>query len=459
NGLLDKATFMPVINKAWNYLSKTALQKSGEVGYVQPIGEKAIPGQVVNAKSTANFGVGAFLLAACEYVRYLEAPVQADRAYWSELAYKMAAPVLSNMAKGEFKKNMEVELSPSWGKRNARVVYLETFGRLMSGIAPWLSLPDDDTAEGKQRKQLREWALQSYANGVDPNSPDYLEWETASAQLMVDAAYLAESFLRGYDALWVPLDDVTKQRYIDAFVSLRRFDPPYTNWVLFSATMEAFLAKCGGPFDRYRISSAIRKVNEWYVGDGWFADGEHFAFDYYSSYVFHGMILETLDVMRKTPGYTLLNHNNLYNIALRRAQRYSMILERFISPEGTFPIFGRSATYRMAAMQPLAQMAWYERLPEGVSKAQVRCALTATLKRMFKSDATFNDGGFLTIGVAGHQPNMADPYTNNGSMYMTTLAFMPLGLPATDPFWTDAAQPWTSVKAWSGEPFPKDHVW
>lgn len=60
NGYLGKDTYMPVVEKAWSYLSKRALQKDGTVGYVQPIGEKAIPGQVINANSTANFGVGAF---------------------------------------------------------------------------------------------------------------------------------------------------------------------------------------------------------------------------------------------------------------------------------------------------------------------------------------------------------------------------------------------------------------
>ena len=72
NGYLPKKEFSPVIKKAWKYLTKTALQADGKVGYVQPIGEKAIPGQVVDANSQANFGVGAFLLAACEYVRYLD---------------------------------------------------------------------------------------------------------------------------------------------------------------------------------------------------------------------------------------------------------------------------------------------------------------------------------------------------------------------------------------------------
>lgn len=66
------------------------------------------------------------------------------------------------------------------------------------------------------RKQLREWALKSYAHAVDPKSKDYLLWRE-TAQTVVDAAYLAESFLRGYDALWVPLDTLTKQRYIEEF--------------------------------------------------------------------------------------------------------------------------------------------------------------------------------------------------------------------------------------------------
>lgn len=70
NGLLDKKTYLPTAEKGWEYLTSTALQPNGEIGFVQPIGEKAIPGQVVNKNSTANFGVGAFLLAVCEMYRF-----------------------------------------------------------------------------------------------------------------------------------------------------------------------------------------------------------------------------------------------------------------------------------------------------------------------------------------------------------------------------------------------------
>lgn len=97
-----------------------------------------------------------------------------DREYWVKLIYKIAYPVLSNLSKGQLRKNMPVEVSPVWDGRDKAVAYMEAFGRLMTGIAPWLALNDDLTDEGKQRKQLKELALQSFTNSVDTNNPDYL---------------------------------------------------------------------------------------------------------------------------------------------------------------------------------------------------------------------------------------------------------------------------------------------
>lgn len=382
-----------------------------------------------------------------------------DREIWCDVAYRMATPVLSNMSQGLLKQNMLVELSPTWDGRNKDVTYMECFGRLMAGLAPWLSLPDDDSAEGAQRKQLREWALKSYAQAVDPSAPDYLLWRQ-EGQTLVDAAYIAESFLRGYDALWLPLDSVTKQRYITEFTQLRRVDPPYSNWLLFSATVESFLRKAGAPCDNYRISSSLRKIEEWYVGDGWYSDGPHFAFDYYNSFVIHPMYIEALEVFTEAG-----KHKKIWNMpdcdyhkAIERAQRFGMILERMISPEGTLPVFGRSITYRTGSLQTLALISWRGWLPKELSNGQVRCGMTAVIKRMFGDNRNFNAGGFLTLGFNGSQPKISDYYTNNGSLYMASLALLPLGLPADSAFWTDAPQPWTSKKAWEGEDFPRDHA-
>ena len=386
--------------------------------------------------------------------RKTEAKPMSDREYWCKTAYDMAAPVLSLLSDGRLQSDMAVEVSPNWDGRNIKVAYLECFGRVMCGIAPWLALPDDETAEGAMRRQLREWALKGYANAVDPESPDYMLWRE-EGQTLVDAAFLAESFLRGYDALWVPLDDTTKARYIEEFSQLRRVDPPYNNWLLFYSTIESFLAKAGAPFDKFRVSTALHKIDEWYVGDGWYADGQEFAFDYYGSYVIHPMYLETMAAMIDA-GY---DYEDDYARALKRTQRFAMILERMISPEGTFPVFGRSSTYRISAMQPLGLIALYDKLPEGVSRGQVRAALTANLHRMFDYQKNYNEKGFLTIGFCGSQPEMSDSYTNNGSLYLASTGLLPLGLPADHPFWTCPAEPWTQCKAWNGQSFPKDHRW
>ena len=384
--------------------------------------------------------------------------VKTDRELWTEVLYQMAAPVLSSMSEGKLQDEMLVELSPTWDGRDKRVTYMECFGRLMAGLAPWLSLPDDDTAEGGQRRRFGDGALKSYAQAVDPQSKDYLLWRK-EGQPLVDAAYVAESFLRGYDALWMPLDEQTKQRYIAEFQQLRRVDPPYTNWLLFSSTIECFLKKAGAQTDYYRITSALRKVDEWYVGDGWYSDGRNSALVYSNSFVIHPMYVECMEVMTDGGKKKIWNvAGGSFPKAVKRMQRFGMILERFISPEGTFPVFGRSITYRTGVLQPLALLAWRGWLPEELPAGQVRAAMTAVIQRMFGDKRNFNEKGFLVLGFNGRQPNISDWYTNNGSLYLASLAFLPLGLPADHPFWTDAPLPWTSKKAWEGEDFPKDHA-
>ncbi len=378
-----------------------------------------------------------------------------DREYWCNLMYRIAAPVLSNMSEGKLRQEMLIEVSPRWDGRDKGVTFMETFGRLMAGLAPWLSLPDDNTTEGLQRKQLRQWALKSYSHAVDPDSPDYLLWRK-EGQPLVDAAYIANSFLRAFDQLWMPLDEVTKQRYINEFKQLRRVNPPYSNWLLFSAMVETFLFKVDANPDMYRIASALRKIEEWYVGDSWYSDGPEFAFDYYNSYVIQPMYVECQDIIAQK-----LNNWQFplerYEKSVKRMQRHGVILERFISPEGTFPVFGRSITYRSGVFQPLALLVLRGELPEELTNGQVRAGMTSVLKRMFANPGNFNEKGFLTIGFTTSQPDISDYYTNNGSMYLASLAFLPLGLPTDHPFWTDEPQPWTSKKAWEGMDFPKDH--
>ncbi|MET0265119.1 MAG: DUF2264 domain-containing protein [Duganella sp.] len=379
------------------------------------------------------------------------------RAELAALAQKMSDPVLSNMAAGTLKKNFELEVSPTWDGRDKNVAYLECFGRLIAGIAPWLALPDDGTPEGRTRKRLQQLALQCYANAVDPNHPDYLLWQ-GHGQALVDSAYFTNALLRAPKALWEPLDATTKQRIIAVIKSLRSIEPPYINWMLFAAMNEAWLMSIGEAFDPLRMNVAIRKINEWYVGDGWIKDGEAFHFDYYGSFVMHPMLVEILDVLDDKKGpFWNGKPPELRAQAVKRMQRYSEHLERFIGSDGSFPPIGRSLTYRTAAFQPLALLALRKQLPASLPEGQVRAALQAVHQAVWKAPGNFNQGGYLTIGFVGHQPELGDWYSNNGSMYIASASLLPLGLPATDSYWSAPAQDWTQKKAFAGARFPKDY--
>ncbi|MDF2190372.1 DUF2264 domain-containing protein [Paraflavitalea sp. CAU 1676] len=375
-----------------------------------------------------------------------------DRAYWSELLYKMASPVILNLANGTLKKNMPVEKSPTYALNADKVTYLEAVGRTMAGVAPWLALPDDETKEGQQRATLRKALLKGIANGVDPSNPDYLNFRSEN-QPIVDAAYIAQAFLRAPKALWEPLDAVTKQRVIEEFKTLRTRTGAYNNWLLFAGINEVFLLSVGEQPDPARIEIAKRKILEWYEGDGFYSDGPSFSLDYYNSYVIHPMLVDFFKVLVDNKRAK----EEEYELALKRMVRYAEFLERFIAPDGSYPAFGRSVTYRTAAFQALAQSALMDKLPEGVVPAQVRCGLTAVMHRMFDQCNNFDANGWLVLGFCGHQPMIADYYTSTGSLYMATLGFLPLGLPATHAFWTEAPADWTSKKAWSSQPFKKDY--
>lgn len=379
-----------------------------------------------------------------------------ERAYWTSLLQRIAQPVLQHMAAGTLKKNMPYEKGNGYSAKNETngVTYLEAFGRTLSGVAPWLALPDDDTAEGRVRKQLKEYACKGLANAVDPASPDYLQFRT-TGQPLVDGAFLCLGLLRAPAALWHPLDAATKQRLLTELKELRKTTPPNNNWVLFAATVEVFLNYAGEQWNETTITNAIQKIQGWYVGDGWYSDGPHFALDYYNGYVIHPLLVTILQQLNSKGAD---NSKDLQQ-ALHRMQRYVEQQERLVAKDGTYPAIGRSMPYRVGAFQPMAQLAWQQQLPASLQPAQVRCALTALMKNMFDASGTFDNNGWLQIGVCGHQHGIADSYISTGSLYLCTNGFLPLGLPAGNAFWTAPPAPWTAQKLWAGKEIPHDtHV-
>jgi hypothetical protein len=382
--------------------------------------------------------------------RAQNAPQTSDRDLWLTTLRKLSDPVLRNLAAGTLKARMPVE-QHAGGSRQT-VTHLEALGRLMAGIAPWLELAPDGSAEGRQRAEYADLARKGIAQAVDPASPDYMNFNRGG-QPLVDAAFLGQGLLRA-PRFRESLDQRTKQNLIAALEASRVIQPSFSNWLLFSATVEATLAKLGAKWDRMRVDYALRQHDQWYKGDGVYGDGPAFHWDYYNSFVIQPMLLDVLDVFRG-------DHAAWKELAPKveeRARRYAAIQERFIGPDGSYPPIGRSLAYRCGAFQTLAAIALRRALPKEITPAQVRGALTAVIRKTMEAPMTFDAEGWLRIGFCGHQPGVGETYISTGSLYLCSVALLPLGLDAADPFWSAPAEPWTQVRAFSGQPFPIDHA-
>ena len=376
-----------------------------------------------------------------------------EREYLVNALIRIADPVLESLSKNQLKERMPVESAPNQEADRKNYTYLEALGRTLAGIAPWLELGPDDSAEGKLREKYILLALQSIRNATDPESVDFMNF-TKGGQPLVDAAFLSQAFLRAPIQLWGRLSVSDKDHVINALKSTRIITPGYSNWLLFSAEVEAALLKFTGSCDRMRIDYAVREHLNWYKGDGFYGDGPNFHFDYYNSFVIQPMLLEVIQTLKEAGDPVEAN----YDLVFQRSRRYTAIQERLISPEGTYPITGRSIAYRFGAFQVLAKMALLHALPENISPQQVRAALYTLIKRQIEVPGTFDENGWLTIGVAGHQAQAGEGYISTGSLYLCTTGLLMLGLPVTDPFWQGEDEKWTSKKVWDGEYFPIDHA-
>jgi len=375
-----------------------------------------------------------------------------DRDYWLSVLQSLARPVLEKLANRQLRLSMPVEAIHPEERRG--YTHLEAFGRLLAGIAPWLCAHGLSEPELTLQRGLVGLARESLDAATDPASADFMNFCNGQ-QPLVDAAFLSQAILRAPSVLWEPLGSRVKRQILEALRSSRAVDTPNrNNWVMFAAMVETALLRMGESTLEERLEGCLRLMLGWYAGDGTYGDGEFFRFDYYNSYVITPMLLDVLGALKQIDG----RFGPLHATVLERARRYAEILERMIAPDGTFPCIGRSAAYRFGAFHALAQVALLHELPAGTSPAQVRCGMTAVIRKMIEAPGTFDADGWLQIGFFGHQRSVAETYISTGSLYLCSAALLPLGLPPADEFWSGNPADWSARLLWSGGELPADHA-
>lgn len=379
-----------------------------------------------------------------------------DRRLWVDIMTRIARPVLESTAAGTLGKDMPYESVNLTEEARREVCRLEAFGRTIVGIAPWLELGEDTTAEGRMRGEYLELVRKAYAMSADPKNPDrMLFFHKDCKQPLVDAAYYALGLLYARTQIWDKLDKKDRKNIIAALLETRQIKPGEKNWTLFASVVEAALLEFTGKCDEQRMMHGIKKFQtEWYKGDGIYGDGMEFHYDYYNSIVIHPLLVASMRVAVK---HGIIPQSEL-EIAEKRMGRYAQILERSISPEGSYPAVGRSICYRLAHFYALSQAGLDHILPKHLHPAQARTAMTIVIRRMMKPCNILDSNGWLRVGYSASQLRMGEKYINTGSVYMTMAGFVALGLPASDPFWSGPYMECTNKKAWDGIDVGVDHA-
>ncbi len=386
------------------------------------------------------------------------------RDQWLKILLKSITPVIDGFVNKNIKSTFPIHYSAHLPKNDVRrnhkaILIIELFCRTL--LSSSFLFQNHEFIHKYHLNDLFEKTKTMITIGFS----GYLEFNhpTIDHQIIVEMANVAYAFMKT-PFLWNSLDkNLQNQILYIMYYSITQFKPHINNWLLFEAIIEIFLYKNQKIKTLHKTLLNLRIIESYYVGDGWYKDGPVFHMDFYNSYV----ILPFLITIYKE--LYLLNYQNqgslyknVYNKSILKIQRQSEFLERLIGPNGSFPIFGRSAVYRTAIFHALVACACENALPHTLSYGQVRNGLNAVITHMFENNDLhiFDEHGFLTYGFSGFQPEIGDEYSNSGSLYFALLIFMPLGLDENHDFWKNDTRSmedeWSQKKLYSGKCINRD---
>ncbi len=333
------------------------------------------------------------------------------------------APLLPYFSQG----SARVTLSGAAAHFDRAAADLEGFARPLWGIAP-LALSGD---------HFDHWPLlaQGIANGTDPSHPEYWGDVRQKDQRLVELAAIGFALRIAPQHLWEPLSDVQKDNVRRYLLTARERNYADNNWKFFRVMVDMALDHLGIEFDRSLTEAFQKELDEFYIADGWYRDGNYRRIDHYIAFAMHfyGLIYAKLS-----------KPDDAYAERYReRARLFAGDFASWFDEDGGTLAFGRSMTYRFACGGFWAGLAFADE--EALPWGEIKGLYLQHLRWWAKKPIADRDG-VLSIGYAYPQLTMSESYNSAGSPYWAFKAFLPLALPENHPFWlAEEKQPETSA--------------
>ncbi|MGZ0146097.1 DUF2264 domain-containing protein [Kribbella sp. WER1] len=285
--------------------------------------------------------------------------------------------------------------------------------------------------QGKGCEQLIERYARGVANGANPDHPEAWLRLTPRSQQMVEAAAIAVSLHETRAWIWDRLDDKAQQHVADWLGGFNGSVTHDNNWRLFQVVSEQFLASVGAPYRQEDIDGGLDRIEDWYVGNGWYSDGDGQNFDNYIGWAMHLYPGLWARMAAATPGAQYEDRLKLYK------ERISLFLQDaqyFVGNDGAPLYQGRSLTYRMAAAAPYWMGALLDSTPLTPGETRRLCSGIA---RHFVQHGVPDERGVLTLGWYDTFLPTTQQYSGPGSPYWASKGFVGLILPPEHPVWSD----------------------
>ncbi|GAA2206570.1 DUF2264 domain-containing protein [Nonomuraea monospora] len=282
---------------------------------------------------------------------------------------------------------------------------------------------------GGDMPHLVERYARGLAAGTDPSSGESWPVLTDCSQQMVEAASIAIGLHETRPWLWDRLDDGVRERVVDwlgGFVGKRTWD---NNWMLFQTVTEEFLKSVGGPYEQREIDRGLERIEDWYVGDGWYTDGGSRNFDYYCGWALH---------LYPVLWTRMSGDAERAGVYAGRLREFLQTYQHFFGSDGAPIHQGRSLTYRFAAVAPVWLGALADATP--LSPGQTR-KLASSVVRHFAERGVPSPDGLLSLGWYERFLPSTQAYSGPASPYWASKAFLGLLLPPDHPVWTEREQP------------------
>ncbi len=304
---------------------------------------------------------------------------------------------------------------------------LEGFARPLWGLVPLV-------AGGGE---FADWEMyrRGLSNGTDPHHPEYWGEPRNKDQRLVEMAAIGWALACIPNEIWEPLNSQARAHLVHWLSAINRVEVVDSNWLFFRVLVNLGLANVKAEHDASAMNSALDRLEQFYLGDGWYSDGLTAQRDYYIPFAMHyyGLI------------YAKLAQNTDPERAQRFRERARQFAQDFIywfDADGAALPFGRSLTYRFAqgAFWGALAFADVEALPWGIIKG-----LALRHLRWWSRQPIFASNDTLSIGYAYPNLNMAEQYNAPGSPYWAMKFFLPLALPESHPFWRATEEPLPSL--------------